>query len=147
MNRQARAIFCDDLRFELGNKQSYMGIYAGLLKVAEMPTQLAKLCIIGKCDTDVANPIRSLSFSIFLDDEVLQEQTLPEEDLARGRAAIQTDELDPITKYSVGFNVVIAPFPISKPASLRVVIKADGETFDAGRLRLRVAAPGELPGF
>ncbi len=49
MNQQdelpiAYTIFCDDLRQEVGNKVSYMGVYQGMMFVPAFPVALPKLC-------------------------------------------------------------------------------------------------------
>lgn len=39
------ALWCDDIRQEVGNKPSFMGVYTGALVVPQLPLTLPKLCV------------------------------------------------------------------------------------------------------
>ena len=41
-------IWCDDIRMELGGKQSFMGVYADVIFVPKFPITLPKLCVFLK---------------------------------------------------------------------------------------------------
>lgn len=46
MKHVAYCHFCDDVRSEIGNKTSLMGIYGGELLVPVMPTMVPRLAVV-----------------------------------------------------------------------------------------------------
>ncbi len=40
------SILCDDVRLEIGNKHSLMGVYAGTIIVTKVPSLLPKVCLV-----------------------------------------------------------------------------------------------------
>lgn len=70
-SRHIEVIYCDDIREEVGNKVSYMGIYSKDLFVPVAPVVLPKLCIAVKVVTDMTDPFRELEVRILKgEDEV-----------------------------------------------------------------------------
>lgn len=58
-------LFCDDIRSELGNKFSYMGVYGDDINLAgELPTLLPKLCMISTIYVPSGTPIGKLQLTI-----------------------------------------------------------------------------------
>jgi len=66
-------IFCDDVRREVGNKHSFIGVYERKLIVPTMPVMLPKLCFVMSVRTPVSQPFRQLKFSLLQDDAVVAE--------------------------------------------------------------------------
>lgn len=150
--RFAHCRFCDDIRFEQGNKTSLMGIYGGDLQVSPGPAPgapviLPKLCIATFIETGVDEPIKSLSITISSGDTIIQEATLPPEQLvALQEASLKggTPE-DPVEVISLGANLVLSPFMVDMERSISVTMTADGVKYRAGKLRIRSAqtSPGD----
>jgi hypothetical protein len=75
MNRRSLfAIFCDDVRLEVGNKLSYMGCYTGSMIVRQLPLLLPKLCIVMHAITPASEPFKELRFKLLKNDDVISEQ-------------------------------------------------------------------------
>ena len=68
-DRIATAIFCDDIRQEVGGKMSFMGCYQSELIVPSTPVVLPKLCIMATVTTPIARPFKSLTIKIMIDDK------------------------------------------------------------------------------
>ena len=68
--RHAWAIYCDDVRQEVGNKLSFMGIYNGEMYFNEFPSTLPKLSIVAYCQTNIDNLIKDLKCEIYVDDSL-----------------------------------------------------------------------------
>lgn len=56
------ALFCDDVRNEVGNKLSLMGVYGQDLLLREFPTTLPKLCAVMLLDLPAGSRAREAVF-------------------------------------------------------------------------------------
>ena len=64
ITRHLEVIFCDDIREEVGNKLSFMGVYSADLTVPVLPIVLNKLCIVVRAITNNSDPFESLNVSL-----------------------------------------------------------------------------------
>ena len=72
MNRYIHTIWCDDIRQELGNKPSFMGVYTGGIVLDRTPAVLSKLCAWTVAACDIDDSLQAVSISVERDDgEVL----------------------------------------------------------------------------
>lgn len=62
---------CDDIRIEVGNKHSFMGIYRGQMIIQSFPTLLPRLCFIADCRAPIGQPFRELSVICYLNDAII----------------------------------------------------------------------------
>lgn len=135
-DRQLTAIFCDDIRHEMGNKMSFMGCYQGELFIAATPALLPKLCVYASAWTLKGKPFKTLVFRIVQDDKnELARLEIPAQALEEA-AQIQ----DPTaTRKTVSTAIAFSPFFIEEPTSLRLMaITEDGEIVGP-RLSIKVA--------
>jgi hypothetical protein len=56
------ALFCDDVRNEVGNKLSLMGVYGQDLLLREFPATLPKLCAVMLLDLPAGSRAREAVF-------------------------------------------------------------------------------------
>lgn len=134
-DRILTAIYCDDIRREIGGKMSFMGCYESQLSVESMPIALPKLCIFATAITPISRPIRSLTFRVMLDeiDEVAQFV------VSQDRLAMTQNEQDEtITAQNVHAVMMFSPFIVEKPSALRVVAETEEGQIIGPRLLLRV---------
>lgn len=145
MNRYAYCHFCDDIRHEVGNKMSLMGIYNGELHVPILPISLPKLSIAVFCSTNSDFPFQSLIVKIEADG-LLQETIIPKDDLDKIQAGIieNSTAQDPIQTITIGAPFHITPLHIEKESVVSVTFMADGEEILAGKLRIKYS-PGQVP--
>jgi len=138
MTRNAHCIFCDDIRNEVGNKLSFMGIYGGELQVEQIPAVIQKICIVSYCETSAAHLLSKLSIRIFHKENLILENEVPPEHLQEMQRAIiaRGDQKDPIQKIAIGMNAQISPVVIDEPSTIKVVMIADNEEIIAGKLRM-----------
>jgi len=66
-------VFCDDARMELSHKFSLMGVYTSDLLFTSLPGTLLKLNTLVRIFCERKNPIKSATFYLYLDGEVLAE--------------------------------------------------------------------------
>jgi hypothetical protein len=139
MNQQnelpvAYTLFCDDLRQEVGNKVSYMGVYQGMMYVQAFPTVLAKLCaaVTVRFPREIA--IESLVFKLFLQDEVIAERSFDPQAL---KSKLDNDQGQDVVMATALFQIV--PFSIEEPAVLKSRVYFDTHELKAGGLSIRSA--------
>lgn len=138
MNRHIQTIFCDDIRHEMGNKLSFIGVYSGQLLVPSLPTILPKLCVVTSVMTSVDEPFEQLTVRLFKDDEVLTEISLTAEQLAAPLQVMSEETEDfsfPVFSFQTAF--IISPLVIDSPCVLRVFAENEADEIRSLSLRIR----------
>jgi hypothetical protein len=142
--RQLEVTYCDDIRQEVGNKFSYMGVYSGELTVPNAPVLLPKLCISVKASTDIGDPFEALEVRVVKvkgDDET--------ELLSTGPVQLPTDlsGLDDGVnrRFGVQLTFMLAPFQIDEETNLRVKAITEREELRGMGLRIRIVTPPASP--
>lgn len=134
--RQVTAIFCDDIRNEVGNKLSFMGCYQSELFVPTVPIGLSKFCIYASAWTLKDNPFKSLIFRVMQDDDtVLARMEVPPQDLAE--LSKLNDET--ATRLNVNTAIVFSPFMIEKPTMLRIIAETENGDIVGPRILIKLA--------
>lgn len=128
MSRFVSVIYCDDIRNEVGNKQSFIGIYRSELYVADFPVVLPKLCIVINVQTSGDQPFKSLKLRILNFDDQIAEAVLPPEALAGQQAEAVASATPPGADGFLvcSMAVVLSPLKVDKPMRLRIRVDADG---------------------
>ena len=146
MSRYAHAIYCDDIRQELGSKLSLMGIYQGKMFVPSFPIVLSKLCVAVWAVTPIDRPFTKLTLRLLHGDKVVLEAPLPDEFLNTQGNLVET--LDPVNPKTLTAHTAIqlSPLPIEGPVSLKLRIQTEQEELRAGGLEIELAAQEQLTG-
>jgi hypothetical protein len=148
-DRILTAVFCDDIRHEIGNKMSFMGVYQGELIVPSTPIALPRLCIFATALTPIERPFKSLTLRVLLNDETeLARLEVPHETFA-DLPDIQDNSA---TRKQVSTALSFSPFFIEKQTTLRLMADTDeGEIvgprllIKTGPIGLDVASENALP--
>ncbi len=111
--------FCDDVRHEVGNKLSYIGIYPDAIVVhVPFPTKLAKFAIVATYVEAQGESSEPVTLKIWLpgdpEDEPFFTHPLPVEEL-RNRPGVSPDEF-----LTANLIVSPAPFPLKEPGRIKV---------------------------
>lgn len=135
-NRNLTAIFCDDIRHEIGNKMSFMGCYQGELNVANVPVALPKLCVFVSATTPQNKPFKVLTLRIVQDKdiELARLKILPEQLQQAARVVDPT-----ATRKNLSTAIVFSPFLIEKPASIRLLAITEEGEIVGPRLLIKVS--------
>lgn len=133
------ATFCDDVRQEVGNKLSYLGVYGPNLIVPMFPTTLIKLCCIFTVRMPASAPPRNVVIKLLRDDEVIFEADLS--------AAIPGDAATNAPPGAADSQALIissiaqfVSFPVTQAASLKARAIVDGKELRGGGLELQAAS-------
>ena len=140
MNRYLHVVYCDDVRNELNNKTSLIGVYGADLLVSEMPAVLPQLFLVISVVADAAEPIERLTIVVSRDEEQLAEISPSGDDLAKGREQAQALRVQGpqslLAIHTIGLVLRVAPFPIEQAGVLRVRAKTEREELRGPGLRI-----------
>lgn len=128
--RVAHCLFCDDVRFEVGNKLTLVGIYSGdLLWPYPLPGIIPKFAFAVWVISDIGDSPTSLKTSIMMPDGI---QLLTAEMLAPP----QIQNVEGGLKVAISQIIPVSPLPINRFGMLEVWIETERERLRAGRLRI-----------
>jgi hypothetical protein len=130
-------MFCDDVRQEVGNKLSYLGVYGGNLVVPAFPTNLNKLCCVFSLLLPSKTPPKKVTFRLLRDEEVIFESDLPADYIKSLEAlAMQGSDSRALTASTIAQFVA---FPVTHACALKARAIVDGREIRGGGLDLQAA--------
>ncbi len=138
-NRFVTSIYCDDIRMEVGNKHSYIGVYYGAMFVPQMPIVLPKLCVSVSVMTPVQRPFKKLLIRLLKGDNTLGQYDVDEKILIN-QANFRAPKLDETGDQLIvfGTSFVFAPFEIDKETMLRIRVQTEDEELKGPGLSIEV---------
>lgn len=127
-NRHLTALYCDDIRQEVGGKFTLVGVYQNVLYVDSFPVSLPKLGVMLKAIAPAENAFRSIGFKAWLGDQLVAEVPLqpladaPAEMAEEVREALdpQPEALQAGSMMNTSAVLMFAPLNIPGPCALRV---------------------------
>ena len=129
--RVAFCVFCDDLRQEVGNKLSYMGVYTSdLLVFGRPPVTLPRFTIITWLISDIDDPPQQLIVRVVVGPD---EQERVRIDLQPNPDA-KLSHLDGAAKVHAQIAIPLVGFPLEQEGYIQVMLETERETIRAGRL-------------
>ena len=135
--RFAVALFCDDIRLEIGGKLTLVGVYNADMYLSELPAFIPKLSIWLQVSTPVEQPFKTLTIRVARGDELMLEFS-PTLVFAQAR---RTADQDQVSRASSHANIGLPPLTIPSPCTLRVVAIVDDVEFAAGKLHIGLKPP------
>lgn len=142
-NRWVHAIWCDDIRQEIGNKPSLMGVYTGSLVAPALPAVLPRLAVWVSIYTPITQPFESLSVRICKNDsdEPVGAIEISPEGLAEINQPIQRLEgPNEPTLRGISMVILLGQFQLSESTrSLKVWVDTEAGTLES--LKLRIEPP------
>lgn len=151
--RWINVVWCDDIRHEVGNKPSLMGVYTSGLVVPAFPAVLPRLGLWISVYTPIERPFGKFSLSVKTaierDPPVLQMEL--DSDQVAGLSGIPPNPSDPLTYFGASAMFMIGPVNLTADTKwLKVFVQTEDELLESLKLRLQSAAEGaarplELP--
>ncbi len=140
------AIYCDDIRPELGGKTSFMGVYNDDIAFPQFPSTLQKLCAHVKLRMPYVEPPKHEVRIVLLNGEqVLAEAKIDEAALEAAPMPMPDEKIAAEDRSLVLAMVfVISPFQVDGPMIIRLRAYVDGEEVKGNGLRIRAATAEEL---
>ena len=138
MSGHLHVTYCDDIRFERGNKKSFMGVYEADMFVSSMPALLPKHCIVAAMDFPVDKRPSELVVSVTLGEQLLVETDNLASDIASRipESRQEHGEVDGQRRLNFEVHIVLSPFAVEQPSVLRCRAVCDGKTMKAKALRI-----------
>lgn len=133
-SRHLEVIYCDDIREEVGNKFSYIGVYGAELKVTGAPHTLSKLCVAVRLVTTAEDPVSSLEIQI---SRGAQEEILASTGSVQISDVLATQP-DDASVLLAHFAFVLSPFLIDESTMLNIKAITEREELRGTPLKIRV---------
>ncbi len=140
-----RAIYCDDIRVEVGGKLSLMGVYNGEAAFHSFPATLPKLCVqihllVKPEDRPRTNlTIKLLNGDIELASASLDPAILPSKPEPEDLDDFEAEQL----RFGVGLTFVLSPLQIVGPMRLTLRADFDGQEIKGNGLNIRLMKDSE----
>lgn len=137
--RYGYCIFCDDVRTEIGEKLSFIGVYSGVLMLPEFPISLPKFCVHVNLITLATDPYRSIILRCIApgDRQPLLEERLDAAQLSEQRDVTEDAEASDIPiNVVVGASLVFSPLRLRQPGLLTVSAIIDDKPAEIASLRV-----------
>lgn len=138
------AIFCDDIRQEVGNKVSIIGIYRGVASYgAEFPLTIPRFCIAVNWVQHREDEIKSIKLRVLFEDESEAETVVIEGDIPR-------DAFEQAPRDNAGdemlhafISIALSPLLVERQSKLKVRAYYGDEEYRLGSLRMVTAGADE----
>lgn len=144
--KSVTAIYCDDIRNEVGGKLSFMGVYSADMYLPGFPVTLPKLCVFvtvkiphneyPKDQVKIQIVEGKNELSLIELDELSLEQNRPQAQESNQESDIESNLEEKSFALSVGFT--LSPFQLQAPTNLKVRAYVDGEEIKANSLKIRL---------
>lgn len=127
-------VFCDDVRFEVGNKMSLMGIYQGdIILNTSKPSLLPRFAVALWVISPIDDPVKELTVRILLPPdrkELVKANFTPSGEVNYSEGA---------TKRVFFIAIPMSPFPLEDDGFIEVYADTEKGSARAGRLMVRFA--------
>lgn len=143
--RHLDVIYCDDIRNEVGNKVSIMGIYTRELTISTAPILLSKLCMAVKVVTDIDDPFESLVVRVVKIKDGEETELLTTDSIPITPLKELPERDDETTCFLFQMQLVLSPFQIEEEMTLRVKATTEREELLGMALRIRIVAASDSP--
>lgn len=140
------AVFCDDIRYERGNKHSLMGCYSDQLILEQVPATIPKLCVEVTTLTPLEHPFSKLTLRAILNDEIIGVADITGENLAEMQKGVRERSGADTTRLGIRAHMVFSPLAIIQPSTLRVEAETEEGIIKGSRLTIRAINPNESLG-
>ncbi len=138
MSRFAYCHVCDDIRQEVGNKASLIGVYGPNIMVPAFPAAVVKLAFYTVFSADLADPPRTLAVKIETSETVLLEYAIPPDQLAENVAKLQaTPEEFPQGRIDINISMVLETLQLDSATILTISVIADSVAYVAKQIRVK----------
>lgn len=137
------ATFCDDIRYESGNKHSLIGCYKEDLIISHVPATLPKLCVSITVVTPVDRLFEKLIIYAQYDGATFAEMAIREEQLQAVKSETLKESRSEIKTIEVHCHMTFPLFNVTQPGALRVHAETEDGVIKGSILKIRLKTPNE----
>lgn len=132
--RYVHTVWCDDIRQEVGNKPSFMGVFSGGILLPAVPAAMSRLGVYTWVVSPIDKPIESLLLQVVRDDGLVLAEIKSE-----GPTLGAIPRVEDATRQQIIVGVNMGPFEIPVGCKwFMVKVKADGDELEGPKLRVTV---------
>lgn len=135
-------IYCDDVRQEVGGKQSLIGVYNTDMILPSLPVTLPKLCAQILVRLPINTTANSVVVKISNGDNVLAEMPIPEGELQRMSGPMLESDKE-IVFLGIGIHFQFSPLQLEKADKIQTVAIIDGREIRGNSLVVRLPTDEE----
>ena len=135
MSCVALAIFCDDVRLELGNKVTLVGTYSSDMYVAEFPIFIPKLAVSLYILRGLEDSKGPILVRLTRNGDTLMESTTSANAAWAPMRVVQEGQAASIRR-SIAMHFPVPPMSVMGPCTLSLTANVEGEELIAGRLHI-----------
>jgi hypothetical protein len=147
-DRVVHVVWCDDIRYEVGNKPSFMGVYTAALVMPGFPAVLTRLAAYVSSWTPVERPFRKLAINVRTgaqtetDSPIARiELPIPGTDAALAAAAPLGHDPSKMFMFADA-AVLLPPIVLTEETKwLKVFVETEEETLESFKLQILRADP------
>lgn len=133
-------IFCDDVRYEVDGKRSYIGVYTGSIIIFDQfPVTLPKFCFVLYLTQHKKNFVADATIKLLLPGEAVV--TMDFKERSPGSTVAPAFEDDTISAVTIESAITAAMFRLEKPGEILVRADLAGKTIKMGRLQVVAGDP------
>jgi hypothetical protein len=139
------AVYCDDIRVEVGGKISLMGVYQSDMIFPQFPALVPKFCsrITLRFRVD-ERPRESLSIQLSLDEKEIGRLEIGKQQLdEQGLPPLDPAIPDEDRFLAIQTVLAFSPFQVEAPCRLRLRAYIDGNEIKGNGLKIREPTPEE----
>lgn len=134
--RYVHALWCDDIRQEIGNKPSFMGAYVGGLTVPSLPAILPRLSVYVWAITTIDHPFKKAELRITRDDGFLLAQ-LAADNIDQNK--IQHPKPEETTNIQLMFGINLSGIELPENCKyFSISVETESETLEGQKLWVSV---------
>jgi hypothetical protein len=119
--RSLSVIYADDMRQEMGDKITIVGMYQNQMVFPSLPAQVLKLAVFLTATSSIDRPFRKLVFRLFKNDEMIFEQAISDENLSV--FSEKSTSVSEGSRSTVGMDaslfVLLPPLSFDAPGAIR----------------------------
>lgn len=135
-------IYCDDVRFEVGGKTTFVGTFRDLNIQGPLPVVIPKICVVVTLQLPADHDIDRAIIKMTKDGVIIQEMVIPQEMIDQQKARI---DADPRANYHIfGAIITLQNYQLDASCVLRVQVDI-GEEADLMASGLKVNIVPEEP--
>jgi hypothetical protein len=136
--RGGYTIFCDDIRQEVGNKSSLMGVYGpDLIVEGDFPVTMSKLGFFIKYKEDLGVTPEKMALNIFLPGDSDDKPTYTiDVERADSGTSVPLPDATPDTKQTMALNIVFSPVILKNEGRIKVRMQVGDEEVKLGTLKI-----------
>lgn len=119
------ATFCDDIRYEVGNKYSLVGCYTSEMIIENLPLVLPKLCVSVSVHGLISKPYKQITIRASMNDITIAEQCIADENILSEEDLLKLKKKEFFSKFFMTIHLVFSPLLVEKDSLISITAETE----------------------